>query len=469
MALGWLYMARRLNIAARSALPIAVLLIVALAFAAAAERFLAEPYQLRLFAGGLVSCAVTLIAAVALRYALPDAPDWFVHTLLLITLAALMIRLIGVLYPSFLSHDLWVNGRRLYSVQTGTLSLFDRPSEFSRRIVTVSPSAFILAAPLGLIGDRGIALHGLYSILDGTTALLVAVLARRLGLSWGGSLAAGALIAVLPMYMTALYWGFVKQIVGQWLTLLLLVIVAGPVPHSRIAWFAVAALCTVNLLIHPGGLLLSGVCLGLYVLIGGGVQLRTVLQSGSRDLPTALRSSELAPWRGWFFCFGAAALAALALQYADTAILVIGGMLSGATESPLGTNQQADQSARLWQIWVGLRASFEPLTLLLVALGLPALFHRGQGTARLLAACWLASGALFLLVDIATGQQVRYGYFVAPLVCVGVAALTERLLARPFGRVAVIALVALVAFAGTQLWLAAALEGMRPSVNPLTH
>lgn len=468
LALLWLGLGRWIGLGLRSLLPVAALLVAGMALNAAIEPHLAGSYQLELLGFGLASAATLMIGSTALRRAVPDAPSWFLRSLLLITLAALAIRFIGALYPSFVSHDLWVNGRRLYNVQIGTLTLFDRPSEFSRRIVTVSPTAYLLAAPLGLVGDGGLSLHGIYSLLDGTSALLVALLARRLGLSWGAALVAGALIAALPMQMTALYWGFVKQIVGQWLTLLLLVIVAGSPPRDRLNWLAIGALCTLNLLIHPGGLLLCGACLGLYLLFGGGQALRAQL-SGGADLAAALRGPELAIWRGWLFCFGGSALAALALQYADAAVLVVGGMITGATESPLGTNQQSDQEARLWQIWVGLRASFAPLTLLLVMPGLYLLLLRARGNAGLLVACWLATGLIFLLVDILTGQQVRYGYFVAPLACAGVALLAEPLLRLPLGRAAVIALIALVVVSGSNTWLAGALEGVRMSVNPLTH
>jgi hypothetical protein len=123
----------------------------------------------------------------------------------------------------------------------------------------------------------------------------------------------------------------------------------------------------------------------------------------------------------------------------------------------------------LSQIWVGLQASFAPLSVVLVVLGLTYLLWRTHGHRRLLSVAWAGSALLFFGVDLVAGIQVRYGYFIAPLACVGVAALTEGLQSRLAGRLVTLALLGLVAAAGVSLWVAGAFFGVRPSVNPLTH
>ncbi len=468
LALLWVALARQLGLGAIATAGVAAAMVAGLVAHAALAPGLAAPWHGRLLGAGLITAATIWGAGQVLPRVEPRSSDAFIRALLLITLAAVAIRLLGVLYPLFFAHDLLVNSGRLRNVQLGDLTLFDRPSEFSRRVAVVSPTVFVLALPGSLLGDRGLALQGLYALLDGTTPLLVGLLARRLGLGERAALVAAGLIAFLPMQLTALYWGFVKQIVGQWLTLLFLVVVAGPAPRRGLGWAAATILCAVNFLIHPGGLLLCGIALGVYLLAGLWPRLRDVA-AGRVALRQALAGQELAYWRGWTLALLAASALALAVQYAEAATLMIGGLLDGSTATGDSTNQLSDRGALLSQIWVGINASFAPIPLALAVAGLIALLWRSAGRARLLAGAWLASALLFLLVDIVTNQQVRYGYFSAPLVCAGVAALLEPWLPRPLGRIVAWGLVALVTAAGLALWASAIVYGVKPSVNPLTH
>ncbi len=457
----------------------ALVLVISLAALSAWLMPLATIWQQRMLVAGLGIAGVIAGAWRMLPRVLPDASERFIRVLLLITLGALAVRFFGVLYPSFAAHDVLVNSGRLRNVQFGLLTLFDRPSEFSRFIVPVSPTAFILALPFTLIGDRALALYSAYSVLDGLTPLLVGILALRMGLKERSALVAAGLIALLPMHLTALYWGFVKQIIGQWLTLFsFLVIAAGP-PQRRSGWVLIGTLWVVNFLIHPGGLLLSGSALGLFVLFGlftthnvAQPQPLGIVSNAQRPtLPGLawLAGAQMAPWRGWLYTLLGASIVALLIQYIDAAILTIGGRISGITATTDSTNQLTDQAALMAQIWVGLNTSFAPMPLALAVAGVALVIWRSRGAQRLLATAWTASALLFLLVDIITAQQVRYGYFIAPLVCVGVAWLGEPLMQWRFGRWAVWAFVAIVWIAGLTLWLNATLVGVRPSVNPLTH
>lgn len=464
----WLIAARRTGMGWPAALAVAAALVAGLALLAAIQISLAAPWMQAMFGAGLFCAAVVWAAAAALPRLQPEVSEQFIRVLLLITLAALALRLAGVLFPTFISHDYLVNSGRLRNVQLGNLTLFDRPSEFSRNIAVVSPVTFLLAAPLSLIGDRALALQGLYSALDGLTPLLVGLLALRLGLGERAALLAAGLIALLPMQLTALYWGFVKQIVGQWLTLLLLLVAAYRPPQRPSGWAGIGLLAVITLLIHPGGLLLAGVCLGLWVLWGGWLALRAERAAGADLRAALLHGASVAPWRGWLITLAAACVVMLALQYADALRLMVGGLFDGSTAAA-STNQTSDQAVRLAQIWVGLRASFAPMPLVLVGAGLAFLLYRASGPVRLLAASWTISAGLFLIIDIISGQQVRYAYFIAPLACCSVAALVEPVLKYRLGRAAALALVALVLLAGASLWIDAFYWGVKPSVNPLTH
>ena len=88
---------------------------------------------------------------------------------------------------------------------------------------------------------------------------------------------------------------------------------------------------------------------------------------------------------------------------------------------------------------------------------------------RPLVAAWLAVCLLFLAADLGLGLLVRYGYFAAPLICLGAGALLAALRRQAAGRVTAAALVLLVAWSGTALWMAGVLERVKPFVLPLTH
>jgi hypothetical protein len=108
------------------------------------------------------------------------------------------------------------------------------------------------------------------------------------------------------------------------------------------------------------------------------------------------------------------------------------------------------------------------MALPLLALGFVQVWARGLH--RWLVLAWLASAALFFAVDLRTGLQVRYAYFVAPLVCAGGGLLLDRLAARRWwGRVVAYALVALVVVAGLTLWYTGVELALKPSLRPLTH
>jgi hypothetical protein len=246
-----------------------------------------------------------------------------------------------------------------------------------------------------------------------------------------------------------------------------MVMLAGEAPHGRLAWSAITTLLALNLLIHPSTLLLAGGAVGLYLLVG--------LWPRARDVATGRIPAVLAPvgpdlayWRAWALAFLAAMAIALSIQYAEHVRIMLAAMPAGAMGSG-STYQISDRIGDLAQIWVGISASYSPLPVVLVVAGLGALVWRVTGRARLLVGAWLVSTVFFLGVDIATGLQVRYGYFSAPLACVAVVALFEPAFKWPLGRVVWWALLAFVAAAGLSLWAETIFSGITPTVNGLTH
>jgi hypothetical protein len=155
----WLALGRLLRLR-RAVIAIGALaLVIGLAVMSAVLMPLAPRWQQRLLVASLGIAGVIGAAWRIVPRVEPAASERVVRLLLLITLGALAVRCFGVLYPSFVSHDMLVNSGRLRNVQFGILTLFDRPSEFSRYIVPVSPTAFVLTLPFTLIVDRPLAMY----------------------------------------------------------------------------------------------------------------------------------------------------------------------------------------------------------------------------------------------------------------------------------------------------------------------
>src|SRR5262249_2685308 len=120
-------------------------------------------------------------------------------------------------------------------------------------------------------------------------------------------------------------------------------------------------------------------------------------------------------------------------------------------------------------IWRGFLIAFHPLVLLLLPAGLVLLLRRRQPAgANELTIAWLGTVLLFLLVEIATGLQVRYIYFLTPLACILGGLLLDRLAARGvLARWAVWAVVLLLLAQGTASWWTSAFNDQMMSMVSL--
>lgn len=416
-----------------------------LAWMSNAEFFVAAAWHTRMLGAGVIGLGALRLGLPPLRRAWPPEHEATLRWIMLVTVLAVAVRMLGIFYPLFNSHDLYIHERRMLQVQAGSLQLLDRPAEFAGQLALVPPAFYLLVAPFTLFVSNALALQGLYAFLDGTAPLLLALLLRRLGASPRAALFAAIAMACLPIQFIALYWGFGPQIVGQWMTLLLALLVSAGAPRTTGRWIVVGVLLCAILLMHNGVAVLAGVWLAGYALL---VWLRGDRAQGQR----------------WVLLLTGTGVVATALLYLDAVRLRVAAL--GESET---TATALSDSGLLAQIWVGLRASFEPLPLALTAMGLALLASRLRGAARSLVYAWLASAGLFLLVDLLTGLQVRYGYFVLPLVGAGGALLIERLMARHGGHVVGWAVLGLLAYAGLSLWYAGAFLGIKPSLNALTH
>jgi hypothetical protein len=151
--------------------------------------------------------------------------------------------------------------------------------------------------------------------------------------------------------------------------------------------------------------------------------------------------------------------------YVDVVALQISGFAAGVSGP-----QKYDDATRITFIGMGMLSSLRPLGIPLSLLGIVVLLRRVHRPQRGLVVAWLLSAGLFLVVDIVLGMQVRYAYFVMPLLCAGVGIALDALMARRrWGRIAGWGLVGFAAFNGIMLLFDGTFAGIKPTLTALSH
>jgi len=143
---------------------------------------------------------------------------------------------------------------------------------------------------------------------------------------------------------------------------------------------------------------------------------------------------------------------------------------SGLSLPELLAKSWAIRDGKVGLIWLGLVRGFLPISLALAPLGFVRMLRiePRHPIGRALNVGWLAVCVLFFGVYMGLGLVVRFLYFATPLLALWLGALLDSFWQRR-GRLVVIALVLLVAWAGVALWAAGVLMGVKPSGVPLTY
>jgi hypothetical protein len=424
-------------------------LVLGLAALLSAALPLAYAYLVRLTIAGALLLALTLVGLPIAQRRLAWAGD-ACEIRLLWSLAALAccLRLVGVLYPTFGGQDLDLNLSRLVKTMSGQMIIIAQSSEFANGQTIYPPGPYLAVAPGYLIfGDRPALLQGAMALLDGTTALLVALLTRRLGGNAQAARLALILYAGSATAVTVLSYSFSAQVFGQWFATpiaLLLMTDEQPVPIRR--WAGAAVLLLMAICSHIGVAILLTAWFGMIIVV--------MLARPHRSL---LWAAAL---------LGAACLFAFSTLYID----IIGIMLShfGALQRTAGGGLLRGATPLLL---VGLWLVYTPVGLALFPLGV-ALVARPLRAARRLAVplAWLLTALVFLVVDLILGLQVRYFYFLLPLALAAVGIVLGQLAARGrWARLAAWSAALLVAAQMAALWISATMADGKLSLTPLTH
>jgi hypothetical protein len=435
------------------------------------ELLLAHAYMPRLAVAAAALALLTWIGLPVLeRFAAaeqavdPAAPAWGgvreVRVLWALLLAALVLRLALVLYPTFAGQDLGRNVYRFTLTIGGQLVIIAPSGEFARGLTIYPPGPYLGLMPLGAAtNDLGTVLQGSLAIMDGLTALMVALLARRLG---GGTLA-GRLALVLYAGNIAAFgamgYSFSAQIYGQWFTapMLLLLLATNGIPRPRI-WLLVYILMAFQLLSHIGVMFLAVAWLGLTLAL----------------LTLAFRRIS---WWGWI---GYALTCAL--SFALLYIFILDETLGHAQNSVLPGEPGVLFPGFRMLLVNGLRIGYSDIGLALLPFGLWLIWRRARGVdtrgappehgLRYLAApaAMLLTLLFYLMVDLLLDVQVRYFYFALPLVLAAIGIALGGLAERwRWGWLLAWGLALAIIAPMVSLWISTTLGDGKIPMTPLTH
>jgi 4-amino-4-deoxy-L-arabinose transferase and related glycosyltransferases of PMT family len=379
-----------------------LLLSAGLIYIASVQALVLQSYLLRL---AVVTLLLTLLSYSLLPWLIKRWGAQFEPDLLRAfwgaSLVAIALRLTGVLYPTFAAHDLALNVDRLLKSVTGNLLITNHSFEFGGGTTVYPPGPYLTIQPLLLFGiTPPLLVAGAMAFIDGLNAFAVGLLAQRFGLDKRSASMAAMLFAAVPVTWMPLFFGHSAQIFGQamMLPLLLALLAAFQQPDSLRYWMLAGLALSVALLSHIGVTVIAVAWLGIAWLL---IVLRRV---GSGHARIAL-----------FSLITISSLIALALIYG----MVLGSHLEQTQEIGQEALGQELQSSAAWLIWRGFLVGYNSLGLILPALGL-ALFtrHKLPSAGWQFVLAWLLVALLFLAVELSIGLQVRYIYFLAPLVCV---------------------------------------------------
>jgi toxin CptA len=446
-----------LRLPARWALASAALLVAAFPWANMREPLwlgLALPYWLALALGLLV--ATVLLRSTLMRWLTPWATPTQAQVAWALLMGALALRLGGAAHPLFDAHDLPVHARWLATVVNGELYLYSTPAELRNQQTFNPPAGYVLLLPLWLLlGDVRLTVQLGVALLDGLALLLLLGIARELRFEARAGLLAFALALALPIGMTMLWWGFAANDIAQglWLALLwvLLRTTRRPTPWHIALLAVLTALCLTT---HAGALVLTVATLGVLMLLGW----RRIAPPGRRALLVAFGSACLFVGAIYFV----AAVGPVLAQDVDPQKRSLDATLAKGW---------ADRWLRLGLVRRGWLLGYTAPLLLLAPFGvaLLALRRRRHELQHSLLGAWFSVSLVFFLAYMALALLTRYIYFAAPFMCLAGGLVLHRSGATRAGRVVVLVLLLLVAWAGATLWAEGALLRVKPSVVPLSH
>ena len=476
-------------------------------------------------AGGMAAGgAAMLVIVLAIRLLLPPLCRWRglavtardVAPLAVIAGIVVALRLAGSLHPGIAVVDRGFHLNRLADVADMHLLLLRvKSAEVGEREVLYPPTLYLLLWPLtALVRDRAVLLV-LFALLGDAVRLCVVWVVARVatGRVQTAHLTA-ATMAAMPVGWIVYSWGIFANLFGEWMLTLLFALLAlswqrlaGP---RRVVWGAAYALViAVALLSHLGVFVLTAVAVGLVVavrllgIVGGRRSASGVRgERGSRP-PTADRLTPV-------LAFTLAAALAVVLAFGLFYRFPAARLLEGGFEQPVDVAARAEQEAQsgpriyrtggatpddriglvvvrttnpvealvreLWEVSYAFYAVW-PVGAAVIGCVLLARQRRRAaeldapystsvaGDAALAVGAWLGAAAILLIVGLVGRLYVRYPLFALPAVSLGAGVALAALWGRgTWGRVAVVALLAVAAVWSLLLWYDRIVSAFKPVV-----
>jgi hypothetical protein len=339
------------------------------------------PWALLLMGLGLLVDSLGLRAGLAARPAAFVALVW-------------LLRAGVALQPGFPSIDAAFHSENVARFQAGEVIRSTAPGPAGRDVaVPYPPALYALLAPLDGIGwpTPQFPVQLLLALLEGTLPLLLFPLARAAGASARAAALAACILAALPECVLVLGKGIAANVLGQWVTLALLLALL-----RRAHPVALAGLFALAFLSHLGASLLLLGLVGCWTL--------HELRTGSASSATRV-----------LLCAAVGAALSWLVYYREVAGLTL-ELLGGIASRAVGP---AD--AFLGVRWYRVGKTLQDLLLKFGAAPLAAaaavLTRRdvAPGLKGLLGA-WFVAGAWFGLVAILTPIPLRFEYFLGPAV-----------------------------------------------------
>ncbi len=382
---------------------VAALIALVLAALYAQQPLIAHPYVLRF------CVAMTLLVALTF-WLLPHAERalaWVgdrrvVHALWGITALACVIRLAGALFPLFTGYDLGLNTDRLTKVLSGML-VITRPSiEFRNGITVYPPGPYLAFLPALLLGLKPfMVVQGCIALFDGLATLPTALLARRLGASPHATVFVALLYAAIPINLTALWFGLTAQVFGQVLMVPLALALLSALERSDWRmWLVAGALLVMAMLSHIGVAILAVAWLGMVWLL---FRLR-----GTVSMQTWWRITAVGV---------ASCLISALLIYVDVAALHVEQALE------VGEKVASHEYTPAYNLILrGFQIAFSEIGFVLLFPALVLLRYRRmpRGGGVLIGGALIVV-AVFWAIEMYSGLQVRYIYFLTPIACLAIA------------------------------------------------
>jgi hypothetical protein len=430
---------------------IGVMLALVLAFLLGSALLLAYPYLSTMAAATILLAGLTWLL-------LPHAErrlDWLgtpreIRILWAIMIIACLIRLIGMLYPTFDGQDLGRNFRRQLMSLGGQMYIFSGSAEFARGLTIYPTGPYLFLMPgIILSTDIGALIETVLTILEGATGFLIAMLVRRLGGSKEAALFGSVLFLANYASFSVHVYQFSAQIFGQWFTapIALLLLSAAPQRPTFRHWAFAILLLMFGVYSHIGVAILGISWMGMMLLL-------------------AIRRGDTHIWKAWALFIGSVLVAALFMYLNIIAITLTHA--SGVVEDRIGGDFLPGATRLFWQ---GLNLAYTPVGVLLIPLGFILLLRARPQLDRLIVPLGLVLTVLFYIaVYMVLKLQVRYFYFALPFALTFIALVLGRLAQR--GRAARLVtwlLVGIVSLQTLTLWFATTFGNGQISMTPLTH